>query len=121
MNNSNVVSNYTYNTNIFIKPFFLSYDKDVIYAKKIVEEIKYNILLNNNNMLIEPNRILDKLHNKLNMFIFKLNMEYSKLNFINSEYRNNNNNSYNMELENKIYYKNCVIDHIISLKNNFHR
>jgi hypothetical protein len=114
--------------NIFtIKPLFINYDNDVIYSKKILKEIEYYILLKEKGLLIDSDKILQELNDKYDRFVFKLNMEYTKLNGTDIELgfcgttrvENNNVNNYQNNIidSKKIYYKKCVIDYIISLKN----
>ena len=121
----------TFNNNICniltIKPLFINYDNDVIYAKKILKTIKYYILLKDKGLLINSDKILQELNDKFDRFVFKLNMEYTKLNGTDIEsgfcgitrVENNNINNYQNTIVDfrKIYYKKCIIDYIISLKN----
>jgi hypothetical protein len=106
-----------------IKPLFINYDTDVIYAKKILKTIEYYILLKDKGLLINSDEILKELNDKYDRFVFKLNMEYTKLNGtdMESEFceieRVENNNQKNIVDTRKIYYKKNVIDYIISLKN----
>ena len=127
MLNSTILPNFICNS-IFIKPLFINYDTDVIYAKKILNDIEYNILLKEKGLQMDSDKILQDLNDKYDTFIFKLNMEYTKLNDTKNQLgfcgtsRTSNEDKFYNNIEsstnfNKIYYKKCVIDYIMSLKN----
>ena len=111
--------------NIFtIKPLFINYNNDVIYSKKILKTIEYFMLLKEKDLLIDSDKILQELNDKYDNFVSKLNIEYTRLNETDIESgfcgisrgENENINKYHNKSKDlqKIYYKKCVIDYIIS-------